>query len=61
MNPTRNNGKADDAYTLTIDYKWSQDVDGRLTPPDESGHWFFINDRWTDWTLWRRLALERVA
>jgi hypothetical protein len=50
-----------DIYQLAVQYQWSRDVDDRLTPPDDSGHWFFINDRWTDWTLWRRLSLERAS
>jgi hypothetical protein len=51
-------GKTDN-WKLTVDYQWSQDLDGRTTPPDDSGHWVFINARWTDWTLWRRVGLER--
>jgi hypothetical protein len=47
-------------YQLAIIYQWSEDVDGRLTAPDDSRHWVYL-DRWTSWTLWRRLALERVV
>jgi hypothetical protein len=48
---------ATSAFRLAIHYQWHQDVDGRLTPPDPSGRWFYA-DRWTDWTLWRRVTLE---
>jgi hypothetical protein len=45
------------AYKLVIRHEWSRDVDGRIAPPDRSGHWFYT-DRWADWTCWRCITLE---